>query len=229
MSLHRLTAGSGYDYLTRQVAALDATEKGHTGLASYYTGFWNRKEMLDRLVVLCPVCGERYLQYDPGRGVSLSGVLLPRMVGVFGRWSLGSERGALWLLSPSPALGIPGSVISGVPLGWCWCGCCSGRWIPVHRRNGELYPFCVTVTDMAGLDLGEACVVSQLGDVALLGTPDSYFLICVVCNEQSPTLIDNHLRLHFSTLLLMFCSLLPRMSTIVLPWAVTPHASGLLP
>jgi conjugative relaxase-like TrwC/TraI family protein len=29
-------AGSGYDYLTRQVAALDATEKGHLGLASYY-------------------------------------------------------------------------------------------------------------------------------------------------------------------------------------------------
>jgi hypothetical protein len=37
MSLHKLTAGSGYDYLTRQVAALDATEKGHTGLASYAT------------------------------------------------------------------------------------------------------------------------------------------------------------------------------------------------
>jgi hypothetical protein len=36
MSLHKLTAGSGYDYLTRQVAALDATEKGHIGLASYY-------------------------------------------------------------------------------------------------------------------------------------------------------------------------------------------------
>jgi hypothetical protein len=36
MSLHKLTAGSGYDYLTRQVAALDATEKGHTGLAAYY-------------------------------------------------------------------------------------------------------------------------------------------------------------------------------------------------
>jgi DNA primase catalytic core len=38
MSIHKLTAGSGYDYLTRQVAALDATEKGHLGLASYYTG-----------------------------------------------------------------------------------------------------------------------------------------------------------------------------------------------
>ena len=37
MSMHKLTAGAGYDYLTRQVAALDATEKGHTGLASYYT------------------------------------------------------------------------------------------------------------------------------------------------------------------------------------------------
>ncbi len=36
MSIHKLTAGSGYDYLTRQVAALDATEKGHIGLASYY-------------------------------------------------------------------------------------------------------------------------------------------------------------------------------------------------
>ena len=37
MSIHKLTAGSGYDYLTRQVAALDATAKGHIGLASYYT------------------------------------------------------------------------------------------------------------------------------------------------------------------------------------------------
>jgi hypothetical protein len=37
MGLHKLTAGSGYDYLTRQVAALDTTEIGHTGLASYYS------------------------------------------------------------------------------------------------------------------------------------------------------------------------------------------------
>jgi hypothetical protein len=37
MSIHKLSAGSGYDYLTRQVAALDATEKGHIALASYYT------------------------------------------------------------------------------------------------------------------------------------------------------------------------------------------------
>lgn len=37
MSIHKLTAGSGYDYLTRQVAAMDATDKGHAGLASYYT------------------------------------------------------------------------------------------------------------------------------------------------------------------------------------------------
>ena len=37
MSLHKLTAGSGYDYLTRQVARQDATGQGHTGLADYYT------------------------------------------------------------------------------------------------------------------------------------------------------------------------------------------------
>lgn len=36
MSLHKLTGGSGYDYLTRQVAALDATDKGHVGLSTYY-------------------------------------------------------------------------------------------------------------------------------------------------------------------------------------------------
>ena len=34
MTIHKLTAGSGYDYLTRQVAAQDATERGHSGLAS---------------------------------------------------------------------------------------------------------------------------------------------------------------------------------------------------
>ena len=37
MSIQKLIAGSGYGYLTRQVAALYATEKGHVGLASYYT------------------------------------------------------------------------------------------------------------------------------------------------------------------------------------------------
>jgi DNA primase catalytic core len=36
MSLHKITAGVGYDYLTRQVAAMDSSEKGYTGLASYY-------------------------------------------------------------------------------------------------------------------------------------------------------------------------------------------------
>jgi hypothetical protein len=39
MSIHKLTAGSGYDYLTRQVAAFDATAKGHIGLAPYYAAW----------------------------------------------------------------------------------------------------------------------------------------------------------------------------------------------
>jgi conjugative relaxase-like TrwC/TraI family protein len=67
MSLHKLTAGSGYDYLTRQVAALDATEKGHTGLASYYTehgespGVWIGSGLvgIDGLKVGDPVTAEQ--------------------------------------------------------------------------------------------------------------------------------------------------------------------------
>ena len=67
MSIHKLTAGSGYDYLTRQVAALDATEKGHTGLAAYYTergetpGVWIGSGMdgIDGLAAGDPVTAEQ--------------------------------------------------------------------------------------------------------------------------------------------------------------------------
>ncbi|AOY73577.1 DNA primase [Arthrobacter sp. ZXY-2] len=34
--MHKLTAGDGYTYLTRQVAVHDATDRGHAGLADYY-------------------------------------------------------------------------------------------------------------------------------------------------------------------------------------------------
>ncbi|MDN5779343.1 MAG: relaxase domain-containing protein, partial [Humibacillus sp.] len=37
MSLHKLTAGDGYTYLTRQVAAADSSELGRVALADYYT------------------------------------------------------------------------------------------------------------------------------------------------------------------------------------------------
>src|SRR5215207_7310451 len=67
MSIHKLTAGSGYDYLTRQVAALDATAKGHVGLASYYTergespGMWVGSGMdeIDGLAAGDPVTAEQ--------------------------------------------------------------------------------------------------------------------------------------------------------------------------
>ena len=67
MSIHKLTAGSGYDYLTRQVAALDSTEKGHTGLASYYSeqgekpGVWigSGLDGIDGLTAGDPVTAEQ--------------------------------------------------------------------------------------------------------------------------------------------------------------------------
>ena len=37
MSLHKLSAGDGYTYLTRQVAAADATERGYSSLGDYYS------------------------------------------------------------------------------------------------------------------------------------------------------------------------------------------------
>ncbi len=37
MGLHKLSAGDGYTYLTRQVAAMDATGRGPGTLESYYS------------------------------------------------------------------------------------------------------------------------------------------------------------------------------------------------
>ncbi|MGI9093386.1 MAG: relaxase domain-containing protein [Mycobacteriales bacterium] len=37
MTLHKLSAGTGYTYLTRQVAANDATEIGYANLGEYYS------------------------------------------------------------------------------------------------------------------------------------------------------------------------------------------------
>ena len=37
MGLHKLTAGDGYTYLTRQVAAADSTERGYASLGEYYS------------------------------------------------------------------------------------------------------------------------------------------------------------------------------------------------
>jgi conjugative relaxase-like TrwC/TraI family protein len=67
MSMHKLTAGAGYDYLTRQVAALDSTEKGHAGLTSYYTergetpGVWigSGLDGIDGLAAGDPVTAEQ--------------------------------------------------------------------------------------------------------------------------------------------------------------------------
>src|SRR5215207_1465464 len=67
MSIHKLTAGSGYDYLTRQVAAFDGTEQGHVGLAAYYSergekpGVWigSGLDGIDGLAAGDPVTAEQ--------------------------------------------------------------------------------------------------------------------------------------------------------------------------
>lgn len=48
MTLQKLSAGSGYEYLTRQVAALDSTEKGSIPLADKLLGEGGGTRSMDR-------------------------------------------------------------------------------------------------------------------------------------------------------------------------------------
>ncbi len=147
MSLHKLTAGSGYDYLTRQVAALDATEKGHTGLASYYTergetpGVWIGSGMdgIDGLTAGDPVTAEQMralfgcglhplaeLRQQQLEGPDLS----PRRLSGCGP-SWGSVQDRRWCRQPVPARGGQthrGDQYGGRPTGGrCRCPLQTGR------------------------------------------------------------------------------------------------------
>lgn len=84
MTLHKLSAGSGYEYLTRQVAAYDSTENGVAPLADYYSakgespGRWIGSGLagIDGLDAGCVVTAEQMnhlfgLGFDPLSGVPL--------------------------------------------------------------------------------------------------------------------------------------------------------------
>ncbi|MDQ6848795.1 MAG: relaxase domain-containing protein, partial [Actinomycetota bacterium] len=66
MTLHKLTAGNGYTYLTRQVAANDGPAVGHGSLAEYYSergespGVWLGRGLAD--LPDGPTLGERVLE-----------------------------------------------------------------------------------------------------------------------------------------------------------------------
>jgi conjugative relaxase-like TrwC/TraI family protein len=91
MSLHKLSAGHGYDYLIRQVAALDATHRGRTDLASYYS---ERGETPGRWV---------------GRGIAgIDGLEVGDVVtGEQMRLLFAEGRHPLADTGPVPALGVP--------------------------------------------------------------------------------------------------------------------------
>ena len=48
MSLHKLSAGDGYTYLTRQVAAADDTNRGRDSLGAYYEQKGESPGLVDR-------------------------------------------------------------------------------------------------------------------------------------------------------------------------------------
>src|SRR3712207_1233035 len=76
MSLHKLTAGDGYTYLTRQVAAADATHRGYGDLATYYSekgeapGVWlgaGLSSLTDFLVTGCVTEAQMRALFGQGR------------------------------------------------------------------------------------------------------------------------------------------------------------------
>ncbi len=58
IGLQKLSAGSGYEHRTRQVAAMDATGLGHTTLSDVHRSTFARPVM----------CGFPALEVRPGRG-----------------------------------------------------------------------------------------------------------------------------------------------------------------
>lgn len=76
MSLHKLTAGDGYTYLTRQVAAQDATHRGYDGLGDYYAqkgespGIWMGAGLAGLSSLLDPELAAPVSGAAPGRPVS---------------------------------------------------------------------------------------------------------------------------------------------------------------
>jgi hypothetical protein len=76
MSLHKLTAGDGYTYLTRQVAAQDATHRGYDGLGDYYAqkgespGIWTGAGLAGLSSLLDAPLAAPVIGAAPGRPVS---------------------------------------------------------------------------------------------------------------------------------------------------------------
>ena len=78
MSLHKLTAGDGYLYLIRQVAAADSTERGRSTLSDYYSakgespGRWVGSGLASLSRHRCPrgFPASRRRDLDGGRGLA---------------------------------------------------------------------------------------------------------------------------------------------------------------
>ncbi|MEO6790479.1 MAG: MobF family relaxase [Ornithinibacter sp.] len=133
MTLHKLSAGSGYEYLTRQVAAMDSTEKGGVALADYYSakgespGRWVGSGLVgvDGLEVGDVVTAEQ-MRYLFGSGLDpLTGATLGAAYRVYGREGvagfnaevdrrLAERHGAKGLVEPATWLAQSAAVRSAV-------------------------------------------------------------------------------------------------------------------
>jgi len=155
---HKLTAGDGYEYLTRQVAAQDSTEKGRMSLADYYHA---KGEAPGRWVG----SGLKYLSEPAGRSLSDedrqdwtvdegSEVTAEQMKALFG---LGQHPNAEKIATKAVAAGAHPDVAKKIPQ--------LGRPFAIYTKASEYRKACAEAFGAHNESLGRAAAAALDDDV----------------------------------------------------------------
>ncbi|WP_372584724.1 relaxase domain-containing protein [Mycobacteroides abscessus] len=155
---HKLTAGDGYEYLTRQVAAHDSTEKGRMSLADYYHA---KGEAPGRWVG----SGVKYLGEPAGRSLTDeerqdwtvdegSEVTAEQMKALFG---LGQHPNAEQIATKAVAAGVHPDVAKKIPQ--------LGRPFPIYTKASEYRKACAEAFGAHNESVGRAAAAAIDDDV----------------------------------------------------------------
>ncbi|SIN54876.1 TrwC relaxase [Mycobacteroides abscessus subsp. abscessus] len=155
---HKLTAGDGYEYLTRQVAAHDSTEKGRMSLADYYHA---KGEAPGRWIG----SGLKYLSDPAGRSLTDeerqdwtvdegSEVTAEQMKALFG---LGQHPNAEKIATKAVAAGAHPDVAKKIPQ--------LGRPFPIYTKASEYRKACAEAFGAHNESLGRAAAAALDDDV----------------------------------------------------------------
>ncbi|WP_074244170.1 MobF family relaxase [Mycobacteroides abscessus] len=155
---HKLTAGDGYEYLTRQVAAHDSTEKGRMSLADYYHA---KGEAPGRWIG----SGLKHLSEPAGRSLTDeerqdwtvaegSEVTAEQMKALFG---LGQHPNAEQIATKAVAAGVHPDVAKKIPQ--------LGRPFPIYTKASEYRKACAEAFGAHNESVGRAAAAALDDDV----------------------------------------------------------------